>query len=493
MEETGSYVAQRTNCRELPAYPAKTDHERGPAPDFPSTTARPHRPSMTFAIWALIIGALLITMALSGTSLARLPLSTAMLYLAAGYGLGPAGWSLMSPDPMAWPARLEMMAEVAMLISLFSVGLKLGLPLSNRGWRLPTRLALVSMSITVALIAGIAMLGLGFSLGAAILLGAILAPTDPVLASDVQVLEASDRDRLRFSLTGEGGLNDGAAFPFVMLGMGLLGLHDLGHGLWRWLLVDVFWAIAGGLLIGGSLGTLIGKLVVYLRSSHKESVGLDEFLALGLIALAYGMAALLHGNGFLAVLAAGLALQRVREQPGTTARPVPEKTDPGTQSVSKISETSETSETHPEHASAYMRRAVQGFNEQLERIAEVAIVLVVGAMLAYTYLPVGATWFVPLLLLVVRPLSVWLGLIGAPVSRDQRILISWFGIRGIGSIYYLMYAINHGLKGGLAEEIVALTLTVVAVSIVIHGVSVTPLMNLYIQRKARRTGPDRRG
>ena len=109
---------------------------------------------------------------------------------------------------------------------------------------------------------------------------------------------------------------------------------------------------------------------------------------------------------------------------------------------------------------------MRGFNEQLERIAEVAIVLVVGAMLSYTYLPASAVWFVLLLFLVVRPVSVWLGLLGAPVSRDQRILISWFGIRGIGSIYYLMYAINHGLPRALAEEIIALTLTMVAVSIV---------------------------
>ena len=187
---------------------------------------------MAFAIWALIIGALLITMALSGTSLQRLPLSTAMLYLAAGYGLGPAGWDLMTPDPLAWSAILERVAEVAVLISLFAVGLKLGLPLADRGWRLPVRLALVSMTITVVLIAVLGVLGLGLSLGAAVLLGAILAPTDPVLASDVQVLEASDRDRLRFSLTGEGGLNDGVAFPFVMLGLGLLGLHDLGTGGW---------------------------------------------------------------------------------------------------------------------------------------------------------------------------------------------------------------------------------------------------------------------
>jgi NhaP-type Na+/H+ or K+/H+ antiporter len=271
---------------------------------------------MSFAIWTLLIGGLLITIALSGTSLRRLPLSTAMLYLVAGFALGPLGWGPLTPDPLIWSDILERATEVAVLISLFAVGLKLGLPLTNRGWRLPLRLALVSMTITVALIAGLAVLGLGMSLGAAILLGGILAPTDPVLASDVQVLEAGDRDRLRFSLTGEGGLNDGAAFPFVMLGLGLLGLHDLGSGGWRWLAIDVVWAVGGGLLFGGALGTLIGRLVVYMRGHHHESVGFDEFLALGLIALAYGVATLLHASGFLAVFAAGLALQRVKERPG---------------------------------------------------------------------------------------------------------------------------------------------------------------------------------
>jgi NhaP-type Na+/H+ or K+/H+ antiporter len=435
---------------------------------------------MTFAIWALIIGALLTTMALLGTLLRRLPMSTAMLYLAAGYGLGPAGWALMAPDPLSYAPILERMSEVAVLISLFAVGLKLGLPLSNPGWRLPVRLAIISMTITVALIAVIGMLGLGLSLGAGILLGAILAPTDPVLASDVQVLEAGDRDRLRFSLTGEGGLNDGAAFPFVMLGLGLLGLHDLGAWGWRWLAVDVLWAIAGGLLIGGALGTLIGRLVVYLRSRHKESVGLDEFLALGLIALAYGLATLGNTSGFLAVFAAGLALQRVKEQPAPGAGPsAPEAGLPGHLPAEELA-------THSEYASAYMMQQVLGFNEQLERVAEVAIVLVLGAMLSYTYLHASALWFVLLLLVIVRPVSVWLGLLGARISRDQRILISWFGIRGIGSIYYLMYAINHGLPRPLAEQIIALTLAMVAVSIVLHGISVTPLMDLYARRKARR-------
>lgn len=434
---------------------------------------------MTFAIWALIIGALLITMALSGTALKRLPLSTAMLYLAAGFGLGPAGLDLMAPDPLTYSVILERFTEVAVLISLFAVGLKLGLPLSHRSWRLPVRLAVVSMTITITLIAAIAMLGLGMSPGAAILLGAILAPTDPVLASDIQVKEASDRDRLRFSLTGEGGLNDGAAFPFVMLGLGLLGHHDLGSWGWRWLAVDVVWAVAGGLLIGGALGTLIGRLVVYLRSHHQESVGLDEFLALGLIALTYGLALLSHTYGFLAVFAAGLALQRVKERPAAPSNAtIPE-------AGLRTQEAKEALATDSEHASAFMMQEIRGFNEQLERIAEVAIVLVVGAMLSYTYLHPSGAWFVAIVFLVVRPLSVRLGLLGAPVSRDQRIMISWFGIRGIGSIYYLMYAINHDLSPSVAEEILALTLTMVAVSIVVHGISVTPLMNLYTRRKSR--------
>lgn len=435
---------------------------------------------MFFPIWALIIGALLIIMALSGSLLKRLPLSTAMLYLAAGVGLGPLGWALMVPHPLLHSVILERMTEIAVLISLFAAGLKLGLPLSDKHWHMPVRLAFISMTLTVAMIVLIGMFGLGLSLGAAVLLGGILAPTDPVLASDVQVESASDRDWLRFSLTGEGALNDGAAFPFVMLGLGLLGLHDVGTAGWRWVAIDVLWAIVGGLLIGGALGALIGKLVVYLRSRHKESVGLDEFLALGLIALAYGISVLSYASGFLAVLAAGLALQRVKEQDAGSRRTT------AASAAAQNRQTQEERATDPKHASAYMMQAVRGFNEQLERIGEVAVVLVVGAMLTFATFTVEAAWFVALLFVVVRPVSVWLGLFGAPVSRDQHILLSWFGIRGIGSIYYLMYAINHALPRPLAEQIIAITLTTVTVSIVLHGISVTPLMNLYSRRKTKR-------
>jgi len=436
---------------------------------------------VTFAIWALIIGALLIVMALAGTFLQRLPISTAMLYLAAGFGLGPAGFALMDPDPIRYSVLLEHAAEVAVLISLFAVGLKLGLPFSDKRWQLPLRLAILSMIVTVGLVAAIGVAAFGLSLGAAVLLGAILAPTDPVLASDVQVTEENDGDRLRFSLSGEGGLNDGAAFPFVMLGLGLLGLHELGAGGWRWVAVDVLWATFGGLLIGAVAGAAIGKLVIHLRSQHKASVGLDEFLALGLVALSYGIALLCHTYGFLAVLAAGVALQRAQGPPAGRDSYAPRNLalEPG-------QGTAEAFATDSKHAGAYMMQEVREFNEQLERIAEVAVVLVIGAMLAHISIDGLTLAFVAILLLVVRPIAVWLGLLGAPVSREQRLMISWFGIRGIGSIYYLMFAVNHGLPETLAEQLIAITLTVVAASVVLHGISVTPLMNRYARRKASR-------
>ncbi|MBK7677177.1 MAG: cation:proton antiporter [Candidatus Accumulibacter sp.] len=436
---------------------------------------------MDFSIWALVVGALLITMVLAGSLLKRLPVSPAMLYLAVGFALGTAGWGLMTPNPRQMSGLLEPVAEIAVLISLFSVGLKLGLPLASPQWRLPLRLAFVSMALTVGLIAAVGFFLIGLPLGAAVLLGGILAPTDPVLASDVQVDEPGDRDRLRFSLTGEGGLNDGVAFPFVFLGLGLLGVHDLGAAGWRWLAIDVLWGLAGGLGIGALFGTMIGKLVVYLRTHHWQAVGLEEFLAIGLVALTYGVAQLAHALGFLAVFAAGLALQRVNQDSRSQAAP---KDGPaGLQGKAAHLAVA----THPDLAGAYMGQAVRGFNEQLERIAELVIVLVVGAMLSYTRVDWGTIGFVLLLLVVLRPLSVWIGLSGASVSGDQRLLISWFGIRGIGSIYYLMFALNHGLVGPLADEAITLTLTTVGVSIVVHGISVTPLMTRYARRTLGRS------
>ncbi|SDP22735.1 sodium/proton antiporter, CPA1 family [Rhodoferax sp. OV413] len=423
-----------------------------------------------FTLGCIVVGALLIAMTLGGSFISRLPLSSAMLYLGVGIAIGPWGLGLWKLDALKDTQLLERLTEVAVLISLFTAGMKLKLPLKDRRWWIPLRLASVSMLVTVAAVTAIGIWLLDLPPGAAVLLGAILAPTDPVLASDVQLSDPGDGDRLRFGLTGEGGLNDGTAFPVVMLGLGLLGLHDLGANGWRWAAVDVLWAIAGGLALGSLMGALLGHAILYLRTRHQEALDADEFIALGLIALTYGLALACQTYGFLAVFAAGLALQRVGEKAAAPA-----------------SESTPDLEPAPP-TPAEMMLAVQRFNSQLERFVEVGIVLAIGVLLATVRFRAELLWFIPLLFLLVRPLSVFTGLLGTKVLGAQRRLMAWFGIRGIGSLYYLLYAITHGLQPAQAEQLLSITVGVVVASIVVHGISVTPLMHRYEARKKARSG-----
>lgn len=429
---------------------------------------------MKLESWYLIFGALLVVIALTASVVKRWPLTTTMLYLLTGVALGPLGFGVASIHPLDQAKLLERAAELVVIVSLFTAGLKLRATFQDGKWKVPVRLAFVSMTLTVGLIALVGVYGLGLPLGAAVLLGAVLAPTDPVLASDVQLESADDQSRLRFNLTGEAGLNDGTAFPFVMLGVGWLGLHELGDWGWRWFAVDVLWAIGGGVTIGTLCGIAVGRSVLYLRRKHKAGLGREEFLTLGLIGLSYGAALLAHTYGFLAVFAAGLALRRI-EQRHTDQSPI----------VNASATPKSHPETHPQTAPTHLTEAVLNFNERLERILEVGLVLVIGMMLAPEFLDLADLWFVPVLLLIIRPLAVGLGLAGLGISRPQVSLLSWFGIRGIGSIYYLMYAIGLGIAPDVSRQLISVTLWVIAVSIVIHGVSVTPLMSWY---QAKRRG-----
>jgi NhaP-type Na+/H+ or K+/H+ antiporter len=432
---------------------------------------------MSIPLWSLFLGILLITMVLIRRLLPRLLLSSAMIYLFVGFALGPGLLGVIMPDPILNAHVLERATEFALLVSLFSAGLRLGsVPWFDRRWILPLRLAFVSMAITVGLIAAVGVWGLGLSLGAAVLLGGILAPTDPVLASGVQTEGSMDMDRLRFSLAGEAGLNDGTAFPFVMLGLGLMGWHELGANGWHWWAVDLLWATVGGFLIGTALGTIIGKFVVHLRTRHQQAVGRDEFLSLGVMAITYGASQLCLASGFLAVFAAGLALNRVKEKPL-----------PGTSSLGGTPDVEghayEKLATHSHHASETMTDAVLSFNEQMEKIAGFAIVLLVGAILPFITSAPALWWFIPLLFICLRPLAVSIGALGEPITSRQRRLIFWFGIRGIGSIYYLLFAIDHGVDGLLAQQLISYTLVTVSVSILAHGISAWPLMHWH--RKLR--------
>ena len=429
---------------------------------------------MTFTLWYLTVGVLLVLMALAGSVLKRLPMTAAMFYMAAGLILGSPGVGLLRLDVIRDAAVLERFAEVAVVISLFSAGLKLRLPIRNRRWIPPILLASVGMAITVALIAAVGVMSLGLSVGVAVLLGALLAPTDPVLASDVQVEHAASKERLRFTLTGEAGLNDGTAFPFVMLGLGLIGAHEIGASGIRWIAVDVLWAIAAGLGVGTLCGSAVGRLVVHLRREHREAVGTDDFLALGLIALAYGAAILIHSYGFLSVFAAGLALRRVeREHSGEDAPP----------EVRAAALATEDDATDPDKAPAYMAQAVLGFNQQLERLGEVAVVLVLGGLLTHVAWNAATLLFIAVLFLVIRPLAAFLSLAGTRLTTRQRVLVGWFGVRGVGSVYYLAFALTHGTVGNDARVLADITLMTVAASVVVHGISVTPLMRRYARSK----------
>ena len=427
-------------------------------------------------IWYLIIGALLLLMGLLGSIWHRLPLSPAMLYLPIGFALGPSGVELVTLDPYENAALLTLLTEIALLISLFTVGLKLRVPLSDPIWRLPLRLGILGMLATSALMAAAGVYLFGLPLGVAVLLGAVLSPTDPVLASDVQIRDVGDRDRLRFSLSGEGGLNDGTAYPVVMFGLFLLGVEEAQDYGSRWAPLHALWGIVAGFGSGFLLARAVVRLALHLRQRYHKALGMEEFLTLGLIAASYGVAHLMHGVGFIAVFAAGVAMRRIEHErsgmmpPAEVIGAVPAGSEPD-------------AATNPEKAPAYMAETILGFNQQLEHIAEFVMVLLLGIMLSAAGFSREGAVAAALLLLVVRPVSVFVSLIGEQAGKTQRTLMGWFGIRGIGSLYYLMFALQYAWPVHLKERVVSLVLTAVAISILLHGISATPLMDNYRKRR----------
>lgn len=428
---------------------------------------------MTNALWFLLIGLLMLTRGMTATVLKKVPFTSAIIYLAVGVVLGPMLLNLFYFDPLRQSALLELLTEIAVLISLFSAGVKMPVPVRWGRWRSPIRLAWVSMTITVALIAGFSYVMMGLPLGAGILLGAVLAPTDPVLATDVQTRHPGDNDRLRFTLTCEAGMNDGTAFPFVMLGLGLLGLHDLGDFGWRWVLVDVLWATAGAIVIGVVGGMLIAHSGWKLRGMEEKHDVLDDLVGLGLIGVVYGIAVYLSTWGFLAVFFAGVALRQAELRLASMAGIPQEKLEGEDAHIAAVAPTPEGEEAPPQIVSV----GALVFKEHLERLSELMLVLLLGGMMVREYWTWHAVGFALFLFLVARPASVFIGLIGTTTSMRIRGISGWFGVRGIGSIYYLSYAIQHGLPTGLARELIQLTLVVITLSILFHGTSVKPLLN----------------
>lgn len=424
---------------------------------------------MAFEDWLLVIGSVLLLMAIAHPLVRRLPITTALVYLLVGMALGPWWQGVLRIDPVRDSGWLLRAAEISILVSLFTVGMKLRLPVWDRRLRPALCLAFVSMALTAALITAAGVWLLHLPLGAAVVLAGVLAPTDPVLASDVQITDPHDQNKLRLTLTAEGGFNDGTSYPVVMLGLGLLGLHDLGDHGWRWWVIDGAWAVCGGFAVGALIGGLAGRLILRLNARRGFRM-LGEYVVLGLIGVSFGVASWLHASGFLAVFAAGLAM-RAAEKVETQAREGAEAPAPST--------TPPTGHAEGATSPAYFAGALLATNEQMERILEVGLVLVVGAALALAGWSREALWFAPLVFVVIRPLATLPVLLVARFSRFEFGALSWFGIRGIGSIFYLLFALAKGLPPELATRLVSLTFTVVACSVLVHGVSVTPVLRYY--------------
>lgn len=435
---------------------------------------------LTDAQWFLLVGGLLVFMGLTSAALKRLPITSAIVYLAVGLLVGPTVLNVFHFNPLKESALLQVLTEVAVLISLFSAGIKMPVPVSFARWRTPMLLATVSMAITVGLVAAFAYYLLDLPLGAGVLLGAILAPTDPVLATDVQIRHPDDRDQLRFTLTCEAGMNDGSAFPFVMLGLGMLGLHELGEFGLQWVLVDVLWATVAGVAIGIASGAALAHLSWKLRGASPRSELIYDFLGLGLIGVVYGLSVIAHAWGFLAVFFAAVALRQTElKLAGVSAAPDPL---PAINLLPKNSLDSTDSETPPT-----VSEGALVFKEHLERLSEVVLILLIGGMLfidSWSWRAISLALF---LFFVARPISVLVGLSSTRAVWRMRGMVAWFGVRGIGSLYYLMYAIQHGLPEQLALELIQLTLIVVTLSILAHGISVKPLMYRFWRDRKRQS------
>nr|WP_294692031.1 cation:proton antiporter [uncultured Friedmanniella sp.] len=396
--------------------------------------------------------------------LGRVPISMPMVFLGLGILVFAVVPDLPTPDPIAHPTFTTHLTEVCVVISLMGAGLALDRPVGWQRWRSTWRLIGLTMVASIGVMTLIAGTWLGFGLATALLLAAVLAPTDPVLASEVQVAEPAEEadapaeDEARFALTSEAGLNDGLAFPFTYAAVALsaagLGWASFGH----WLGVDLAWRLLAGVAIGLAAGWLLGKMFFSaplqpLRlADHAEG-----FVALAATFLAYGLAELVHGYGFVAVFVCACTIRAAERSHG-------------------------------------YHRVLHSYVEQLERLLTVLILVLLGGALArglLSALQPRDIVVVVVLLLVIRPALGWLGMLGTGTGPRERAAIAFFGVRGIGSLFYISWALSHG-QFEQPERLWAIVALTVAASVLLHGVTATPAMNL-LDRERRRAALQRHG
>ena len=411
------------------------------------------------------VGAAIVAGAMFRRVLAPVPLSLPILYLAAGMALFALPIGLEGPRPGAADEAAERLTEFVVIVSLMGAGLKLNRPIGWRSWRSTWRLLGVTMPLTIAAVALLALGPLGLAAASAVLLGATIAPTDPVLASDVQVegpAETDADDEVRFALTSEAGLNDALAFPFTNLAIVLAAEGSLV----KWVAEDVVLKLVVGLLAGWLLGRAIAWLAFRFRSKNALAATSDGLVAVGATLAVYGITELVHGYGFLAVFVAAVTIRNSERD-------------------------------HEYH------QVLHSSAESTEEMASIAFLLLLGGAVVdggLAGLTVAGALVAAAIVFVVRPAAGWVGLLGTPTDRGHRLVISFFGIRGMGSIYYLGHAATEE-RFPAAGEVWAVTILVIVLSIVGHGATATAALDCCDRRRAsgrwaakgtrpRATGPE---
>ncbi len=377
--------------------------------------------------------------------LKRLPLSLPIVCVALGAALFSFVQVTPRLSPLAFPQIAERMTEFVVIVALMGAGLKIDTEFNLRRWEVTWRLIAFTMPLSIA---AITLLGAwaGLPWIAALLLGATLAPTDPVLAADVQVgpPKSGEEDEVRFGLTSEAGLNDGLAFPFVNLAIALSLAATSGEPwLYNWLTYSVIWKIGGGVAGGWLVGRVFGWLTFRMPGESQLAKTGDGLIAIAATFVAYGLTEMIHCYGFLAVFVTALTLRQAHRQ-------------------------------HDFH------RELHDLTEQVERVAMMVLliffggVLVNGLLVTVSWVDIGVAVAT---LLIIRPVAGLIGLVGLKGARSEKLTLAFFGIRGVGSFYYLAYALNHAAFDE-AERLWAIVGLIVFMSILLHGLTVTPVMRL---------------
>ncbi len=367
-----------------------------------------------------------------------------ILFLLAGVAIYLLPLRLADPDPIWQEDYVVRLTELSVIISLMGTGLKIRRRFSWKNWQIPLRLVSVTMLLCIGILALVGWHFLGMTVAGAVLLGAVLAPTDPVLAEQVQVGPPHDKeeDDVRFSLTAEAGLNDGTAFPFTWLAVVLaVAAQNNSDWLGEWVVRDLLYRVAAGVGIGYLLGRLLAYLIFFLPRKSSFPRATDGFLALSATLVSYGVTELLHGYGFIAVFVTALTMSSYEEED-------------------------------------YYHTEMHDFVNQVERIIMVILLMLFGGSLVTGVLEY-LTWQGALaglvFLFLIRPASALIGLIGVDCSLKEKLGISFFGIRGIGSFFYLSFALDK-INFVDANQLWAVVSFIVMTSIVLHGVTASRAM-----------------